>query len=81
MDANWFVVLTAFSWLGALAATARDIVLSTCFFGLAIGSTIACCLFAYDGGNSSASADGLKGGVAKGIKAASEIWMLLALMA
>ncbi|KAF2254121.1 hypothetical protein BU26DRAFT_400875, partial [Trematosphaeria pertusa] len=53
--ASWFVILCIFSWSGAIAATARDIVLSTCLFSLAIGSTIACCLFAYNGGTGSAS--------------------------
>lgn len=44
--ASWFVVLTVFTWSGALASTARDAVLMACLFSLAIGSTIACCLFA-----------------------------------
>ena len=56
-------------------------VLSICLFSLAIGSTIACCLFAYNGGSGSASGDGLTGGVTMGIKAASYFWMLAALMA
>jgi hypothetical protein len=84
--ASWFVVLTVFTWSGAIAATARDVVLSICLFSLAIGSTIACCLFAYNGGSATAaegspSGDGLSGGVTMGIKAASYFWMLSALMA
>lgn len=52
-------------------------------FSLAIGSTIACCLFAYNGGSSttSGSGDGEYGGVTKGIKAASYLWMFSALCA
>ncbi|KAK3719106.1 hypothetical protein LTR37_004670 [Vermiconidia calcicola] len=79
--ASWFVVLTVFTWSGALAATARDVVLSICLFSLAIGSTIACCMFAYNGGSGSASDDGLTGGVTMGMKAASYFWMLSALAA
>lgn len=84
--ASWFVVLTVFTWSGAIAATARDIVLSVCLFSLAVGSTIACCLFAYNGGSGTAaegspSGDGLSGGVTMGIKAASYFWMLSALCA
>lgn len=67
--ASWFVVLTAFTWSGALAATARDVVLCICLFSLAIGSTIACCLFAYEPGTKA------------GIKAAAYFWMLSSLAA
>ncbi|KAI1336706.1 GPR1/FUN34/yaaH family-domain-containing protein [Xylariaceae sp. FL0016] len=79
--ASWFVVLCVFTWSCALAATARDIVLCLCLFSLAVGSTIACCLFAYNGGTGSASGDGLTGGVTMGIKAASYFWMFSSLMA
>lgn len=69
--ASWFVVLTVFTWSGAIAATARVIVLSICLFSLAIGSMIACCLFAYNGGSGTAaegssSGAGLSGGVNDG---------------
>ncbi|KAK5168387.1 uncharacterized protein LTR77_006957 [Saxophila tyrrhenica] len=81
--ASWFVVLSVFTWSGALASTARDLVLCICLFSLAIGSTIACCLFAYNGGQSSesGSGDGLEGGVTNGIKAAAYFWMLSSLAA
>lgn len=59
-----------FTWSGAIAACARDIVLAALLFSLAIGSTIACCLYAYD-------ATGSK----EGIKAAAYFWMLAALLA
>lgn len=77
---------SVFTWSGALAATARDLVLSVCLFALAIGSTIACCMFAYNGmpytmSDSSASGDSLMGGVAKGMKTANYFWMLSALCA
>ena len=80
---SWFVVLTVFTWSCALAATARDMVLTACLTSLAIGSTIACCLFAYNGGTSetSGSGDGEVGGVTMGIKAASYFWMFSALCA
>lgn len=75
--------MTAFTWSSAFAATARDLVLTGCLFSLAIGSTIACALFAYNGGSSmvSGSGDGETGGVTKAIKAASYFWMLAALLA
>ncbi|KAI1484879.1 hypothetical protein F5X96DRAFT_683263 [Biscogniauxia mediterranea] len=79
--ASWFVILCVFTWSCALAATARDIVLRACLFSLAIGSTIACCLFAYNGGTGPAPGDGLEGGVAKGTKAASYFWVLSTLLA
>lgn len=80
------MILSVFTWSSALAATARDIVLSACLFSLAIGSTIACCLFAYNGGSAatsegSPSGDGFEGGVTKGMKAASYFWMFSALCA
>jgi hypothetical protein len=53
----------------AIAATARDVILATLLFALAIGTTIACCLFAY--GN----------GVGVGIKVAAYFWMFSALLA
>lgn len=52
-----------------MAALVRDAILSCCLFCLAIGSTIACCLFAYGGG------------VEHGIKAAAYFWMLSSLFA
>ncbi|KAK8206544.1 hypothetical protein M8818_004377 [Zalaria obscura] len=67
--AIWFVVLAAFTWAGAIAATARDIILASLLTCLAIGSTIACCLFAY--GN----------GVNVGIKVAAYFWMASSLLA
>lgn len=81
--ASWFVILAVFTWSCALAASARDIVLTTCLTSLAIGSTIACCLFAYNGGTSdvSGSGDGESGSVTMGIKAASYFWMFSALCA
>ena len=84
--ASWFVILCVFTWSGALAATARDVVLSICLFSLAIGSTIACCMFAFNGrpvttADTSASGDSLTGGVTMGMKAASYFWMLSALCA
>ena len=68
--AVWFIVLLAFTWSGAIAAMARDVILSVCLFSLAIGSTIATCLFAYN-----------PSGVHDGIKAAAYFWMLSALCA
>lgn len=53
----------------AIAATARDVILATLLFSLAIGSTIACCLFAYGTG------------VRAGIKAAAYFWLFAALLA
>lgn len=81
--ASWFVVLTVFTWSCAVAASARDVVLTACLTSLAIGSTIACCLFSYNGGTSetSGSGDGLTGSVTMGIKAASYFWMFAALCA
>lgn len=67
--ASWFVVLTFITWSGALAATARDLILCITLFSLAIGSTIACCLFAYGTG------------VKAGIKAAAYFWIISSLAA
>lgn len=53
----------------AIAATARDVILATLLFSLAIGTTIACCLFAYGDG------------VSVGITVAAYFWMLAALLA
>lgn len=69
--ASWFVVLTMFTWSGALAAAARDAVLTALLVCLATGSTIACCLYAYNG----------EDGVKHGIKAAAYFWMLSAALA
>lgn len=74
--ASWFIILCVFTWSGAIAATVRDLVLTACLLALAIGSTIACCLFAYNGGYNPET-----GGVTKGIKAASYFWMFSALCA
>ncbi|KAF2748043.1 hypothetical protein M011DRAFT_518766 [Sporormia fimetaria CBS 119925] len=74
--ASWSIILSIFTWSSALAATARDVVLSACLFALAIGSTIACCLFAY---NNAGNPE--EGGVTRGIKAASYFWMFSALCA
>ncbi len=53
----------------AVAATARDAILAALLFSLAIGSTIACCLFAYGSG------------VGTGMKVAAYFWLLAALLA
>ena len=68
--AAWFVVLTVFTWSAAIAATARDVVLCGCLFSLAIGSTIACSLFAFN-----------PAGTRDGIKAAAYFWMFSSLCA
>ncbi len=68
--AAWFVVLTVFTWSAAIAATARDAVLCACLFSLAVGSTVACCLFAFN-----------PAGTRDGIKAAAYFWMFSALCA
>jgi len=67
--AAWFVPLTLTTWACAVAATARDLILATLLFSLAIGTTIACCLFAFGSG------------VEHGIKAAAYFWLLAALLA
>ena len=68
--AAWFIPLTLTTWVGAIAATARDLVLSLTLFTLAIGSTIALSLFAYDPDTTRA-----------GIKVAAYFWMLSAMFA
>lgn len=68
--AAWFVVLAAITWSGAIAATARDLTLCVVLFSLAIGTTIACCLFAFN-------PEGIRGG----IKAAAYFWMVSSLAA
>lgn len=67
--ASWFVVLTFFTWSAAFAACARDVILAALLFCLAIGSTIACCLFSPDAGRHA------------GIKVAAYFWMASALLA
>ncbi|MCJ1299181.1 hypothetical protein MMC08_001973 [Hypocenomyce scalaris] len=67
--ASWFMVLTAFTWMGAFAATARDLILSGVLFSLAIGCTIALCLFSYGSG------------VDAGIKAAAYFWIISSVLA
>jgi hypothetical protein len=81
--ASWFVVLSVFTWSGALAASARDLVLTGVLVCLAIGSTIACCLFSYNGGSSSTSGSGDSetGSVTSAMKAAAYFWLLSALLA
>lgn len=53
----------------AVASTARDIVLCGVLTTLAIGSTIACCMFAYGGG------------VATGMKVAAYFWIISSILA
>jgi succinate-acetate transporter protein len=67
--AAWFVVLCFFTWSGAIASAARDVVLCATLTTLAIGSTIACCLFAYGSG------------VEKGMKAAAYFWIISSILA
>lgn len=68
--AAWFIPLTMTTWVAAIAATARDTVLSLTLFTLAIGCTIALSLFAYD-----------EDAVRAGIKAAAYFWILSACLA
>ncbi|KAL4993582.1 hypothetical protein BDV10DRAFT_199481 [Aspergillus recurvatus] len=60
---------TFFTWSGALASSARDLILCGVLCTLAIGSTIACCLFAYGGG------------VGTGMKAAAYFWIISSILA
>ncbi|KAI3326848.1 hypothetical protein HD806DRAFT_532483 [Xylariaceae sp. AK1471] len=78
--ASYFIIMTV-TWSCAIVATARDIVLCACFFSSSIGSTIACCLYSYNGGTGSVLGDGLGDGVTRGIKAASHLWIFAALCA
>lgn len=66
--ASWFVVLAFFTWSGAFAACARDVVLAALLFSLAIGSTIACSLFNENSGRAN-------------IKAAAYFWIISAILA
>ncbi|KAH8669785.1 GPR1/FUN34/yaaH family-domain-containing protein [Tricladium varicosporioides] len=66
---SWFVILTFFTWSGVLASAVRDLVLCLVLLNLAIGSTIACCLFAY--GSS----------VERGMKAAAYFWIFSSILA
>jgi len=68
--ASWFIPLTAFTYIGAIAATARDVILSTLLFSLAIGCTIALSLFAFN-----------PEGVDRGIKAAAYFWIFSSILA
>lgn len=68
--AAWFIPLTMITWTGAIAATARDVILSLTLFTLAIGCTIALSLFASD-----------EEGVRAGIKAAAYFWLVSAILA
>ncbi|KAI9876280.1 MAG: hypothetical protein M1830_006879 [Pleopsidium flavum] len=67
--ASWFVVLSFFTWSGAIASSARDLILCAVLTTLAIGSTIACCLFAYGSG------------VGTGMKVAAYFWIISAILA
>lgn len=67
--AAWMVVLTFFTWSGAIASAARDLALFLVLFFLACGSTIACCLFSYGHG------------VERGMKAAAYFWIVSAIVA
>ena len=53
----------------AIASSARDVILCGVLTTLAIGSTIACCLFSYGGG------------VNAGIKVAAYFWIISAILA
>lgn len=64
-------LLTPFRVCQAIAACARDLVLATLLFSLAIGCTIACCLFT----------PGADPAVGRGIKAAAYFWLLAAALA
>ncbi|KAI9730200.1 MAG: hypothetical protein M1834_005964 [Cirrosporium novae-zelandiae] len=68
--ASWMVVLAMTTWSCAIAATARDLVLALLLFSLAIGTTIACCLYA-------SGADSIRAGV----KAAAYFWIISAALA
>ncbi|KAL4810822.1 GPR1/FUN34/yaaH family-domain-containing protein [Aspergillus unguis] len=67
--AAWFIVLTFITWSCAIAATARDLILTLVLVFLATGSTIACCLFA------------TTSHVGTGIKAAAYFWIFSAILA
>ncbi|EPS26268.1 hypothetical protein PDE_01204 [Penicillium oxalicum 114-2] len=67
--ASWMIVLAFFTWSGAIAASARDLVLCAVLVFLAIGTTIACCLFAYGSG------------VGTGMKAAAYFWTISSILA
>ncbi|EKG17487.1 GPR1/FUN34/yaaH [Macrophomina phaseolina MS6] len=67
--ASWFAVVAAFTWVGAFAATARDVILASLLACLATGSTIALCLFSYGGG------------VRAGMKAAAYFWIISSILA
>ncbi|KAL4993154.1 GPR1/FUN34/yaaH family-domain-containing protein [Aspergillus recurvatus] len=67
--ASWFIVLAFFTWSAAIASSARDLVLCAVLTCLAIGSTIACCLFAYGTG------------VGTGMKAAAYFWIISSILA
>lgn len=68
--AAWFIVLSFTTWSGAIAAIARDLILAGTLFCLAIGSTIACCLFAFG-----------EPGVRFGMKAAAYFCIFSAILA
>lgn len=80
---SWLFILSLFTWSSALAAYARDLLLSACLTSLAIGSTIAYCLTHHDGAdlNTARPADGESGGPALCIQVASYFWMLAAFFA
>ncbi|KAL3488081.1 hypothetical protein BJX62DRAFT_253565 [Aspergillus germanicus] len=62
--AAWMIILTFFTWSGAIASSARDLILCAVLTTLAIGSTIACCMFTYGSG------------VRAGMKAAAYFWII-----
>ncbi|EXJ80892.1 hypothetical protein A1O3_07180 [Capronia epimyces CBS 606.96] len=68
--AVWFIPLTMTTWVCAIAATARDVVLSLTLFTLSIGCTIALTLFAHD-----------EAATRAGIKVAAYFWMMSAFLA
>jgi uncharacterized protein len=67
--AAWFLPLALTTWVGAVAAFARDLVLCGVLFTLAIGSTIATCLWSPDADRH------------VGIKVAAYFWLLSAFLA
>jgi len=68
--AAWFVPLAFTTWAGAIAAFARDLVLGGVLTTLAIGSTIACSLFAFS-----------EPAVSHAIKAAAYFFIISAILA
>jgi len=71
--ATWLVVMTAFTWICAVAAVSRDLVLMITYTLMAIGSTIG--LGAYY------SSPGERGSTTAGVKAAAYFWIFSAIVA